>query len=187
MDWAQVEAALAAQLRQAVDLVHAVAPLSAAQREDLHAAAEWTARLYPGLAILGALAGGSLASGLAYYVSAAPVGPPPAAFRDFRFSDQLVWLAIAALAGLLLPLSPGWRDLVGNVLVVLGGLYAARGVAVFLALAGRWPLGLRIALFLSAVLLLPYAVGGVLVMGLADTWLDARRVLSPPPPGGTDE
>ena len=65
-------------------------------------------------------------------------GAPPAPFPAFRFNDQLVWGWVAgARAGA----PPGARALAGssgaNLLLVLGVLYAARGLAVVLARRGR--------------------------------------------------
>lgn len=185
LEWAAVRLAVASQLHQAVEAVNQVASLSSSQRADLERAAEWMARIYPGIAAAGALAGGALAAALAHHVAAKPLGPPPVPFAAFRFSDHLIWGAVATLALALLPLPAPWADLVGNLLVVWVALYAARGAAVTVALAGRWRPGARVALFLLTVLLLPYAVGASLVIGLADTWLDPRRVL-PPPSGGTN-
>ncbi len=184
--WLDVHTALAIQLRQAIDAVGTLTELGAAQRTRLEVAAGWMARLYPGLALLGALAGGTLAHALAHAVGPDAPGPSPAPAGDFRFNDHLVWGAVATLGAALLPLGAPWDDLVANLLVVWAGLYLARGIAVTWRMASRWPTGLRVALFLSAVLLLPYAVGAGLVLGLADTWLDIRRVVAPPP-GGTTE
>jgi len=41
-------------------------------------------------------------------------------------------------------------------------------------------------LTLVAMLVLPFVVGGLTLLGLADTWLDFRRRLSTPATGGTD-
>jgi hypothetical protein len=58
-------------------------------------------------------------------------------------------------------------------------------MAIWAGRSGAWPAPVRIALFLSAVLLLPYALGALLVLGLADTWIDIRRDRVPPS-GRTD-
>ncbi len=65
-----------------------------------------------------------------------------------------------------------------NLLLVLGVLYAARGLAVFFGAArasGR--AGAAAVLLLISMFLLPFVVGGLTLLGLADTWLDFRRRL----------
>ena len=42
------------------------------------------------------------------------------------------------------------------------------------------------ALALIAMFLLPFVVGGLTLLGLADTWLDFRRRLATPATGGYD-
>ena len=110
-----------------------------------------------------------------------PPAPAPVPLSGFRFNDHLVWGAVASFGAVLLPLGRVPTTIVLNLLVVWAGLYLARGVAVFAALVVRWPRGLRIALVIGGALLLPYAAGTALLMGLADTWFDFRRGLLPPP------
>ena len=66
------------------------------------------------------------------------------------------------------------------------GLYALRGSAV-LATALRYaPRLFVVMLVVGALFLLPFAVGGLALLGLADTWLDFRRRMAPPTSGGLD-
>ena len=73
-----------------------------------------------------------------------------------------------------------------NLLLVLGVLYAARGLAVVLTQAGGVAGPVAAVLGFIAVFLLPFVVGGLTLLGLADTWLDFRRRLSTPSTGGFD-
>ena len=73
-----------------------------------------------------------------------------------------------------------------NLLLVLGVLYTARGLAVFFAQAGRVAAPVGGVLLLIAMFLLPFVVGGLTLLGLADTWLDFRRRSSTPATGGLD-
>lgn len=157
--------------------------MPAAQETTIRQGLTAMATVFPGLAFLGALAGGSLATALTGHLAARTHVNAPGSFTGFRFNDHLIWGALAALLLVRLGLSAPWDDLALNLLVAWAGLYAARGLAVWLARAADWPTPLRFALFLSAVLLLPYALGGLLVLGVADTWLDIRRE-QPPPEGG---
>ena len=139
------------------------------------------ARLTPGLLVLAALAGGGLAWAWYHRVAVTPVGRPPLPFAQFRFDDRLVWGAIITLAMVLAPVSERWTWLGWNLLLIWIGLYGYRGGAVFWSLVRRAPVFLRIALLLGGVLLLPFASGGLLVLGLADTWVDLRQRLARAP------
>jgi hypothetical protein len=44
----------------------------------------------------------------------------------------------------------------------------------------------RVMLVVGALFLLPFAVGGLALLGLADIWLDFRRRMAPPTSGGLD-
>jgi uncharacterized protein YybS (DUF2232 family) len=57
-------------------------------------------------------------------------------------------------------------------------LYAARGLAVFSAGSKRVPRAVIAILGVVAMFLLPFVVGGLTLLGLADTWLDFRRRLA---------
>jgi uncharacterized protein YybS (DUF2232 family) len=148
----------------------------------LHSASQ----LYPGLLAIAAVAGLRLAWAWYHRLAMRPLGPPPAPFRSFSFSDQLVWGWVAALVLTLLPVPEPWRLAGANLLLVLGVLYASRGLAVFLTQSGRVAGPLGGVLLLIAVFLLPFVVGGLTLLGLADTWLDFRRRSSTPTTGGFD-
>jgi hypothetical protein len=141
-------------------------------------------QLYPGLLALAGIAGLRLAWTWYHRVAVRPLGKPPAPFRAFGFNDQLVWGWVLALGLALLPVPEPWRLVGANLLLVLGVLYAARGLAVFLAHTGRIPVALAGVLALVATLLLPFVVAGLTLVGLADTWLDFRRRLSTSATGG---
>lgn len=178
INWDLFRLSVQLQFRDALTFFTQGSGMSAEQTADLHAFADLLAGIFPGLAALGALAGGPLAAALATHVSG--VGAPPARFATFRFNDQLIWGAVLTSGLALLPLPGPWSDLVRNVLVVWAGLYVARGAAVVITVWVGWSLALRIALCMLAILLLHFALSGLLMLGLADTWLDLRRRLRPP-------
>jgi hypothetical protein len=62
--------------------------------------------------------------------------------------------------------------------MVLAALYAVRGLAVFSVGSKRVPGAVIATLALIAMFLLPFVVGGLTLLGLADTWLDFRRRLT---------
>jgi hypothetical protein len=133
---------------------------------------------YPALLFLAGVAGLRLAWSWYHRIVARPVGPAPAAFAAFRFSDQLVWGWVLGLALCLLRISPTWTAVGSNLLLVWAVLYATRGLAVFSAGSKRVPGPVIATLGLVAMFLLPFVVGGLTLLGLADTWLDFRRRLA---------
>lgn len=156
---------------------------SAAFRQMAEAAPAWAAAM-PGLVYVQAVIGMLLAWGLHRRIARHPLGEAAPPFGAFRFSDQLVWVVVAGLALVLFPTSPPLRDVGTNCLVVGGTLYAARGLAVVRSAAGRVPAPTTIAIGFATLVLLPFVLGGLTLLGLADTWLDFRGRLAPPTTGG---
>jgi hypothetical protein len=161
-----------------VDLVrqHPEASTMAAQFErQLQSAPGYGVLLFPSMLALESLAVLAVAWAVYHRVGRARLGPPLAALRDFRFSDQLVWGLVAGLALALLPrlTSPPVAGAGSNLLVFFGTIYAVRGlgVAVWFLAPGRLLMALLIlfSIFFWHVL-------GVLALGLGlgDTWLDWR-------------
>jgi hypothetical protein len=109
---------------------------------------------------------------------------PLAPLREFRFHDGLVWLLIAGIALLLLPLHELADRFGSNLLTFMTALYALRGLAVLLVLGGApGPLALLVGAVLF-LLLYPLVVVTTVLVGLSDTWLDIRtRRRAPPEPG----
>jgi hypothetical protein len=118
-----------------------------------------------------------LAVVLARRLAGRAVGVPPGRFADFRFSEHLGWLLALALVLLLVPPLAPARTLGLNVLVVMGVLYALRGLAVVV-------FGLRAirggpVLYAVAALALFFLLPGVVLLGVADAGLDLRRRRTP--------
>jgi len=145
------------------------------------------ATIFPGLMALLAFAGLLLAARWARRISPQPAIPALGPFRDFRFTDQLVWLVVAGLAGVLFPVPLEVHDPAASMLFFGCGLYALRGGAVVATGLARAPRVLIAALVVGALFLLPFVLGGCTLLGLADTWLDFRRRMKPPKPGGLDQ
>jgi hypothetical protein len=143
-------------------------------------------QLYPALLALVGIAGLRLAWSWYHRLAVHPLGAPPAPFRAFSFGDQLVWGWVVALALALAPVPEPWQVAGANLLLVLGVLYAARGLAVVLAQTGGVAGPVAVVLGLITLVLLPFVVGGLTLLGLADTWLDFRRRLATPSTGGFD-
>ncbi|HEU5304507.1 MAG TPA: DUF2232 domain-containing protein [Gemmatimonadales bacterium] len=134
--------------------------------------------LYPALLTLASLGGLRLAWSWHHRISRHPIGPAPTPFSAFGFNDQLVWGWVIGLALCLLPLPEIWALAGSNLLLVLAMLYAVRGLAVFSAGSGRVPRPMIAALTVVSMFLFPFVVGGLTLLGLADTWLDFRRRLA---------
>lgn len=98
-----------------------------------------------------------------------------APLRDFRFSNDLVWLLVIGLVLIVFSLGEGWNRAGTNTVVFMGGLYALRGIAILLFFSGGITLSWGFLLLLSGMLLIPpVLLMGALVIGVGDTWLDLR-------------
>lgn len=145
---------------------------------DMAAMIRTIGSFYPALLTLAGMAGLRLAWSWHHRIARRPLGPPPAAFSTFEFSDQLVWGWVLGLGLCLFPLPPVWRTVGVNLLLVWAVLYAVRGLAVFSAGSKRVPRSVIATLSVIAMFLLPFVLGGLTLLGLADTWVDFRRRLT---------
>ena len=191
LDWHELKTELARDVaRSFTDLAHQADTAGGDDTGDLlrqmaDGAPTW-ATLMPALLFLNALVGVALGWWLYHRIATRPLGDPPAPFATFRFSDQVVWLPVVGLALVLLHTPPDIHDAGGNLLLVAMALYAARGLAVVGAGAGRLPRITTAFVTVVALFLLPFVVGGLTLLGLADTWLDFRRRPASPATGGFD-
>jgi hypothetical protein len=133
---------------------------------------------FPAIGTIQLIAGLSLATALYHAVAHEPHGPGLKRLRDFRFSEHLGWAAIAGLAVILIPKLAAAKLAAVNLLLVMGMLYALRGVAV--AAFGIQLLGAGSGMFtalamVAALLMLPIALAGAILLGVVDSGLDLRR------------
>ena len=96
--------------------------------------------------------------------------------KDFRFNDQLVWVFVGGLLLLVTRAGEPLGRVGANAVVFMGALFALRGAAVVVFMRGGVSL---IGFFVVAVglfvpVLGPLLLGGVLVIGLGDVYLDIR-------------
>lgn len=99
---------------------------------------------------------------------------PLRALREFRFTDELIWLVVAGAVLVALPLQAGVTRAGTNLLLFMGALYAVRGLAVMLALFGSPSLLGGLFGVLLFMMLYPIIMATTLMVGLTDTWLDLR-------------
>ncbi len=172
--------------RELVMRLQQTAPQTGALRllDEISSMVRTVGTFYPALLTLAGLGGLRLAWAWHHRIARRPIGPPPPRFAEFEFTDQLVWGWVVGLAWCLLPLPPVWRSLGANLLMVWAVLYAIRGLAVFSAGSKRVPTPIIATVTVVAMFLLPFVIGGLTLLGLADTWLDFRRRLSASATGG---
>lgn len=135
------------------------------------------AAFFPSVLAIQLFAGLALAAWIAHRVGMrfrAPVGR----FVEFRFAEPLGWITVAALATIwVVDGGPLWMA-AANLLLVMGGLYTVRGIAVaafgLLARGFRsWLLGAL--LIVAAILFWRIALAGFILLGVLDTGLNLRR------------
>jgi len=132
---------------------------------------------YAAMTGLKLLAGLALATALYHRVATNPRGPALGRFRDFRFTEHLGWAAAIPLVIILLPDLIRAKVAAANMLLLVGALYALRGLAVaaFVAgLAGTGPIATALVL-MAAFFMLPVVIGGGILLGVLDAGMDLRR------------
>jgi hypothetical protein len=134
---------------------------------------ELWAVLFPGLLTLQSVAALALVQ---WAFGRANTGSRPLGLlREFRFHDALVWVAVVGLAAIAFPLGDGAARLGYNLLVVMGALYAVRGIGVFLYLGrGSRSVASVVLGTLALVLFFQFIRTAAVIVGLGDTWLDVR-------------
>ena len=158
---------------QAITLMQGEAGVSTALVTTVYQAADAQASVFP--AMLGLASMAALAVAWWFYVRLAHQdsdGLGPA--REFRFNDHLIWLLISGLLLWVLGFGPGWSRAGSNAVVFMGALYALRGAAVVLFFYGGLSALGAVLFVLSLILMGPVIVGGAVMIGLGDTWLDLR-------------
>lgn len=191
--WGQLDWTIARQLRDgardAAALWTTVPGVEAWTQQltgAIYQAVELQTQLYPALLALATLAALAIAW-WAYRRLAAREARPLAPLREFRFRDELIWVVIAAILLVVVPLDdplggPALRT-GSNVLAFMAALYALRGAAVILVLFGMPGVVGAVLAALAVLLLYPLVMAATVVVGVSDTWLDLRRRRSAQPRG----
>ena len=109
----------------------------------------------------------------------APSFAPWNNFRDWRLPEPLVWLVIAAILAILLPILQPLKTLGLNTAFVMGVLYFFQGLAILTSLLAKWSVPLMFRLFIYALILVQvYGIILLALIGLADVWADFRKMRS---------
>jgi hypothetical protein len=183
--WREIDATLGQGLRADADSAVALLLPRMADRgtnaqavEAIQRVADAQASVYPALLALASLAG----LGVAWWFWQRLVVRQPRplrTLREFRFRDELVWLAVLAVALIVLPLDATATRAGANLATFMGALYTLRGLGVLLALYGvPGPLGAVLGLVIG-ISLFPLVAPAMLMFGLSDTWLDLRARVRP--------
>ena len=141
--------------------------------ETVRKSADLYAMIYPAWTALGSLC----ALGVVWWLwrrltirDVKPLGD----LREFRFRDELIWLAVAGVILIVLPLNAAATRTGTNLAVFMGVLYAVRGLGIVMSVYRMpGPFGLILGVLLLTFLF-PVVATATLVLGLSDTWLDFR-------------
>jgi hypothetical protein len=146
-----------------------------AQLQQVPAAAR---TIFPAMLMLESLVALGLAWSLYHRITRTRIGPPLSRLRQFRFNDQLVWGAVAAVVILVLPTLAPLRPVGLNLLLFFGVLYALRGLGVLAWFFAPGRL-MMVVVIGFAILMWPVLSVFALGVGLGDTWLDWRNRARP--------
>lgn len=174
--WSELDWMMASHYREVAETMGRTWPGGLADMEPVvELAARLPARLFPAFLAVGSMA--ALGVGWWGYRRLSSQGEALGRLTDFRFPDVLVWVLIAGVALMVVPLADGAARFGSNLIFFMGALYALRGLAVLAALVlGMVGPQLPVLLVLGVVglFLYPIVVAGTLLLGLTDTWLDLR-------------
>jgi len=94
--------------------------------------------------------------------------------KDFRFNDQLIWMFVGGLLLLFTRLGEPLGRVGANAVVFMGALCALRGAAVVVFMSGGVSLIGFVVMAVGLLLVPQLVLGGALVIGLGDIYLDVR-------------
>jgi hypothetical protein len=187
--FAALDAAVRVNLGEGVDLALALwrrigSEPSDALRETMRQRIELESLLYPAMVGIGSLSGLAVAW-WAFRRLTAPERGALGPLREFRFGDGLVWVLIAGILLIALPLGGIALRAGSNLVAFMSLLYALRGLGIAIMLVGMpGPLAGIVAVLIAAVLA-PVIMLVMFILGLTDTWLDFRKRWGKPTPTGS--
>lgn len=176
--WLDLDALMTMRSGQAAGSMLAVLGTHADEstRELVRSMATWQARVFPALLAIGSVGALGLATTLRSWL-AGGAGPVFGRLRSFRFNDHLLWVLLIGLTLMITPLGGVAGRFGANLVLFMGALYVARGVAVVLSLLEDIRINpIVMVLLIAAAIgpLLALTLASALGLGIADTWLDVR-------------
>lgn len=99
-----------------------------------------------------------------------------ASYGMWQLPDKLIWVAIVLGICVLLPI-PGLRIIALNTLILLGLIYCFQGLAVAVFHMNKWSVPLLLRSFFYVMLIVQtFGTIVLLIVGIADVWLDLRKI-----------
>ncbi len=107
-------------------------------------------------------------------------------YRTWQLPGRLIWVVIAGAVFTLLPLN-SMRIFGINLLIPISIIYCFQGLAIFSFFVHKWNVPILLRSFLY-VMIVFQSLGTILLLGagLADVWLDLRKLKEPANPKTTD-
>lgn len=149
-------------------------------------------RFWPAMVLIGLMSQAALALGMGWLLTRLVVANPPRPARrrweEWRAPFISVWTLIGGLAAVITGIQPlamiGW-----NLVLLAGLLLVVQGLAVQSWLMRRLlpPVPRVLFWIMAAMFLAPVLLGGGLLIGLADQWMNLRRDRSPAASNDDDE
>lgn len=97
-------------------------------------------------------------------------------YRFWQLPDRLIWLGIGCAAFAFLPLG-AIRDVAVNLLILLSIIYCFQGFAVCVFFMNKWKVPLLFRSFIYVMIVFQsFGTLLLLVIGIADIWLDFRKL-----------
>lgn len=99
---------------------------------------------------------------------------PP--FQEWKISEKLIWLAIATGIAVFVPVAPV-RFTGSNLLILLSLIYCFQGFSIAVFFMNKWNVPILMRSFIYVIVIFQsFGTAILLVIGVADTWLNLRKL-----------
>lgn len=96
-------------------------------------------------------------------------------FKTWRLPEQMVWLAVFAGCGIILP-AAGLKVLCLNLALIAGCLYFIQGLAILSFFLEKWNIARPLRIFIYFMIIIQvYGIIFLALAGLFDIWIDFRK------------
>ena len=173
VDWV-ISDRVRATVAQAITLVGMFFPLAPALITASYQTADAQILIFPALTALASMSALLLSWWLFIFFSGRSE-EALGSVKNFRFNDHLIWMLVVGLFLLFTRWNEPLQRLGSNAVVFIGALCAVRGAAVIVFITGGFSvLGYAMTL-LGLVIVTPIVLGGAVLIGIADIYLDFRK------------